>query len=388
MIEKLEMNESKEFLDEMKKLIYTNLPRSHITLLRRLIHFFEHVTRYADVNKMNHGAISIVFGMNILKPKNEDPLLLTQHARYINKITEIMVKNVDFFFPLENNEEEEEQQKQSDERLKKKSEEENEKKQQQEEEEFFDEDQQQQDVNKIKTYAPPPEQSPLLVDPVSPFTTKPSLRESISFRDSTSSTTSNNNKSTMDDIPKIKLEKSRKSVSDGKIKQISSTTSTPIPIDGDDDDESSILKSKMSLANLPIEKKEEISTPKKPVNDIKTSPRNVQVVKNFDPITMTYNKPIENFYKKNNERVLSKPRESLRLWQEIFDVKSQRYYYYNPLTGTTTWDHPSKMSFEQLQKENELLDKLQSNTMFSKDYNFRGRGTKKERNFEEKSQDK
>eukprot|EP01080_Neovahlkampfia_damariscottae_P003805 gene3805-6966_t len=308
---KLEMNEtSKELLEEMKSMIYNKIPSSHIVLLTRLIHFFEHVTRYSDVNKMNYGAISIVFGMNILKPKNEDPLLLTQHARYINKITEIMVKNVDFFFPIEEEEP-------NTPRVN----------------------------NEPKIYAPPP------TDVLPELT----MKHTQSFRDSSTSN---------DEISKVN--KKKRSSSGGALKVESFDSESRISIakmPSDSALETTTSANTTPETNLNL-KTETISNPSINVLDDETPKKShAEVVKNFDPITMTYKSPIENLYKKTDDRILSKPRESLRLWQEILDVKSQRYYYYNPLTGTTTWDHPSKMSFDQLQKENELLDKLSNNTM-------------------------
>jgi hypothetical protein len=319
--------------NDMKHLMETNLPHSHLIALSRLVHFFEHVTRYSDSNKMGPEGVSIVFGMNILKPKVDDPLLLSQHARFINKVTEILVRNADFFFPIEVEMEEEKTPKREE--------------------------------NTSTVFAPPPK-------------SQSSSPKHQSFLDNASPTTPIQSP----EINTMKSTQTLETITSPKPQQtLESSTLVLTP------------KSKPQITDnvptLTVEKPQEktMKSPRTSDSNV-TSPRSKEIVKNIDPATMTYTKPIDSLYKKSTDRVLSKPRESLRLWQEIFDVKSQKYYYYNPLTGTTTWTHPSKMTFEEIQKEAELLDKLSSNTMFSGNYKFkRGESVKNVRDFKEQSQE-
>jgi hypothetical protein len=315
----------------MKHLIETKIPQSHLVALSRLVHFFEHVTRYSEYNKMGPEGVSIVFGMNILKPKNDDALLLSQHARYINKVTEIMVRNADFFFPIEAEMEEEKTPKREE--------------------------------NSSIVFAPPPKSQSI------------SPKQSFLVDNTTSPTTP-------DTPTTIKTQTSNVVSPKPQTLENSTMIITPNP-----KPQSSDSVPTLTIDKPTVEKPSTMKSPRESDANI-SSPRSKEIVKNIDPATMTYTKPIDSFYKKSTDRVLSKPRESLRLWQEIFDVKSQKYYYYNPLTGTTTWTHPSKMTFEEIQKEAELLDKLSNNTMFSGNYKFkRGESIKNARNFKEQSQE-
>jgi len=240
------MEDYQKRTDCLKNLL-VKLPFLNRKVLTRLIHHFHFVTEFEKDNKMNAESISVVFGMNILKPKKDDPTLLASTARYVNKITELLVSNPEFYLPKEIL---------------------------LESDEAFDSPRKLTKDNSSDRIDKSLQLELLLLTP--------------SFKDDYG-------------LMKSPSEKDLRSQTMGKLQ----TYDTPLP---------------------------PISTPP-PLKE------------GVDMLTETSNK----------------------IWKVILDKKTERHYYFNPLTGTVTWENPDNFTSSELDKELDLLGKINN---FS---NFKGR---------------
>jgi len=68
------------------------LPIEHIALLDRLMLFLNEVTKRSEENRMTHTNLSIVFGVNILKSQDSNPMKMARDSQAINKTCEWMIK--------------------------------------------------------------------------------------------------------------------------------------------------------------------------------------------------------------------------------------------------------------------------------------------------------
>eukprot|EP01080_Neovahlkampfia_damariscottae_P010436 gene10436-2958_t len=81
--------------------ICKNLPKNNRNLLYELLFFLNKVSKKSDLNKMNSSNIAIVFGMNIIKPRKDDPLKMIEDCKKINYATEILMENFEEIFKKE-----------------------------------------------------------------------------------------------------------------------------------------------------------------------------------------------------------------------------------------------------------------------------------------------
>jgi hypothetical protein len=97
------LEDTKRRTDIIANILDTKIPPTNKKVLGRLMAHFAKVCEHEKLNKMNPQSISVVFGMNILKPKKEDPTLLATNATSINKITQILIQNVTYLFNSDEN---------------------------------------------------------------------------------------------------------------------------------------------------------------------------------------------------------------------------------------------------------------------------------------------
>jgi len=69
------------------------LPRYNAQVLERLLVLLNQVVERSEVNKMTSSNCAIVFGINILKSKDDNPLLLARDTAHVNKITMTMINH-------------------------------------------------------------------------------------------------------------------------------------------------------------------------------------------------------------------------------------------------------------------------------------------------------
>lgn len=232
--------------ETIKKLI-GKIPFANKKALARLIYHFNLVSQHEKDNKMNTESISVVFGMNILKPKKEDPTFLVANTKYINKVTELLVSNPEYFL--------------------------------------------------YKEY----------------------LKESSSLLDDETTLGSPRKLEKMNTSEKEFVKKENKSLN------LELSLLTPIPNDSD-----------MKTNTLPL-KFDQIS----PGPPSETPP------------------PL-----KEGEEELTAPETSNKIWKVYLDPKTKRYYYFNPLSGTTSWENPDHFTNEKLEQEIQLIGKLNNFTNY------------------------
>ncbi len=80
------------------------LPPVNRELLKYLLEFLAMVCQYSEDNKMTTSNVAIIFGPNLMQPKEMDPVSLIEDAAHVNGITKTMIDEVDFImnvsFPL------------------------------------------------------------------------------------------------------------------------------------------------------------------------------------------------------------------------------------------------------------------------------------------------
>lgn len=67
------------------------LPIEHVSLLDKLMRFLKKVADHSDVNRMTVSNLSIVFGVNILKSADNNPMRMAKDSQAINKTCELLI---------------------------------------------------------------------------------------------------------------------------------------------------------------------------------------------------------------------------------------------------------------------------------------------------------
>lgn len=75
------------------------LPRENYNLLSFICRFLYEVQKNASVNKMSVDNLAMVIGVNLLKPKTEEPVALMRGAPQIQKLMTVMISYHEKFFP-------------------------------------------------------------------------------------------------------------------------------------------------------------------------------------------------------------------------------------------------------------------------------------------------
>lgn len=75
------------------------LPRENYNLLSFICRFLYDVQKNASVNKMSVDNLAMVIGVNLLKPKTEEPVALMRGAPQIQKLMTVMISYHEKFFP-------------------------------------------------------------------------------------------------------------------------------------------------------------------------------------------------------------------------------------------------------------------------------------------------
>uniref|UniRef100_H2ZPS7 Rho-GAP domain-containing protein n=1 Tax=Ciona savignyi TaxID=51511 RepID=H2ZPS7_CIOSA len=87
--------ESQKLFNEQLKL----LPQSNFELLRYICRFLDEVQLHSSVNKMDVSNLAMVFGPNIMRSKQEDPMLMMADASYVQEVMKQFISNHKIFFP-------------------------------------------------------------------------------------------------------------------------------------------------------------------------------------------------------------------------------------------------------------------------------------------------
>ncbi|XP_068130911.1 LOW QUALITY PROTEIN: rho GTPase-activating protein 25 [Hyperolius riggenbachi] len=94
-------NDEKKGHEELQKQILL-LPRDNYNLLSFICRFFNKVQKNSSVNKMSVENLAMVIGVNLLRPKTEDPVALMREAPQIQKLMTVMIGLHEQFFPAIN----------------------------------------------------------------------------------------------------------------------------------------------------------------------------------------------------------------------------------------------------------------------------------------------
>ncbi|OCT86655.1 rho GTPase-activating protein 25 isoform X2 [Xenopus laevis] len=78
------------------------LPKENCNLLCFICRFLFEVQQHSSVNKMSVDNLSMVIGVNLLKPQTEDPEALMRGAPQIQKLMTVMISHHEKFFPKTN----------------------------------------------------------------------------------------------------------------------------------------------------------------------------------------------------------------------------------------------------------------------------------------------
>ncbi|XP_063788130.1 rho GTPase-activating protein 25 isoform X2 [Pseudophryne corroboree] len=78
------------------------LPKENYNLLSFICRFLYEVQKNSGVNKMSIDNLAMVIGVNLLKPKTEEPVALMTGAPQIQKLMTVMISHQDKFFPKTN----------------------------------------------------------------------------------------------------------------------------------------------------------------------------------------------------------------------------------------------------------------------------------------------
>ncbi|XP_072004988.1 rho GTPase-activating protein 25 isoform X2 [Engystomops pustulosus] len=75
------------------------LPRENYNLLSFICRFLYEVQKNSSVNKMSVDNLAMVIGVNLLKPKTDEPVALMRGAPQIQKLMTVMISHHEKFFP-------------------------------------------------------------------------------------------------------------------------------------------------------------------------------------------------------------------------------------------------------------------------------------------------
>lgn len=87
--------------EELRKQIML-LPKDNYNLLCFICRFLYEVQKNSSVNKMSVENLAMVIGVNLLKPKTEEPVALMRGAPQIQKLMTVMISQHEKFFPKTN----------------------------------------------------------------------------------------------------------------------------------------------------------------------------------------------------------------------------------------------------------------------------------------------
>lgn len=89
----LQLIENKESnFDKIKNLIQS-IPLHYKNLLEVLLNLLNKVVENTEFNKMTISSLSIVFGMNLLKSKDETPLIMMRDCKKVNEVCSFLITN-------------------------------------------------------------------------------------------------------------------------------------------------------------------------------------------------------------------------------------------------------------------------------------------------------
>jgi Rho GTPase-activating protein 22/24/25 len=88
-----------EYIESFQEII-KGLPKHYRNLLVEIFVFLEKVVKKSSLNKMNSSNLAIVFGMNIIKPKKDDPLKMIEDCKKVNDACEILIDNYKVIFDI------------------------------------------------------------------------------------------------------------------------------------------------------------------------------------------------------------------------------------------------------------------------------------------------
>ncbi|OCT89939.1 rho GTPase-activating protein 25 isoform X1 [Xenopus laevis] len=94
------VDEEKGHRDLMKQI--SILPKENYNLLCFICRFLFEVQKNSGVNKMSVDNLSMVIGVNLLKPQTEDPEALMRSAPQIQRLMTVMISHHEKFFPKSN----------------------------------------------------------------------------------------------------------------------------------------------------------------------------------------------------------------------------------------------------------------------------------------------
>ncbi|XP_075063494.1 rho GTPase-activating protein 25 isoform X2 [Mixophyes fleayi] len=78
------------------------LPKENYNLLSFICRFLYEVQKNSSVNKMSVDNLAMVIGVNLLKPKTEEPVAIMRGAPQIQKLMTVMISHHEKFFPKTN----------------------------------------------------------------------------------------------------------------------------------------------------------------------------------------------------------------------------------------------------------------------------------------------
>ncbi|CAH2274770.1 rho GTPase-activating 25 [Pelobates cultripes] len=78
------------------------LPKENYHLLSFICRFLYEVQKHSSINKMSVDNLAMVIGVNLMKPKTEDPVAIMQSTPQIQKLMTVMISYHEKFFPKTN----------------------------------------------------------------------------------------------------------------------------------------------------------------------------------------------------------------------------------------------------------------------------------------------
>lgn len=100
------LTEPEKIIENLQSLIL-KLPFHNLCLLKEVMSLLDKVVKHSEINLMNASALSTVIGVNLLKPKDPNPLVLLKDVKNINKCCELMIQYYDKLEFVKNNESDE-----------------------------------------------------------------------------------------------------------------------------------------------------------------------------------------------------------------------------------------------------------------------------------------
>lgn len=101
------LTEPDEIIEKLQSLI-SQLPLHNRYLLNEVMSLLDKVVQHSDINLMNAGALSTVIGVNLLKSKDPNPLVMLKDVKNVNKCCELMIQFYNKLDIVEDNKELEE----------------------------------------------------------------------------------------------------------------------------------------------------------------------------------------------------------------------------------------------------------------------------------------